>query len=186
MNQVLNDKDLLTIIALKTNFFTQLSMLKVCKKWNSIIKQHIKFESINDWEDEFCFEPFFYVQDVYCDYDVPANFEWVGTLENEKPYIELSTMIKNTEAQYGVHKYNLVSTNINEVYFFQNGVHDEDEWYLFGKIEKTWFFMVASCDYTGFDCRGSIRFYFSDDPWSLIAFGMSNKSRRTFLEFFTD
>lgn len=178
MNQVLNNQDLLKIIALKTDFFTQISMTKVCQKWNVVVRECIMFKPVDNWRKKVDSEPFGYL-DLF---DTEDNFEWVGAKEYKKSFEELSSMVKKNKP-FTNDSLNFVLTNIDDIYFYQNGVHDEEDWYLFGKMENVWFFMAASCDYTGFDCRGSIRFYFSEEPYSLIKFGMTDQSRKQFTKF---
>lgn len=52
--------------------------------------------------------------------------------------------------------------NIKDVLFIRPGENDEISWQLVAKLKNNvYIFYVASCDYTGFDCRGGMRIYAS-------------------------
>lgn len=54
---------------------------------------------------------------------------------------------------------------IVEVYDYQEGIHDEKDWYFIGKVKYDdgykYISYVAFADYTGFDCQGSMKLYIS-------------------------
>jgi len=54
--------------------------------------------------------------------------------------------------------------NVRFVYYFEVGKPDYDQWRLVGILKNgLYFYYDAGCDYTGFDCQGSMRLYLSDD-----------------------
>ena len=67
--------------------------------------------------------------------------------------------------------------NILEYYWIHegenDGMGDDEAWHLFCKIkaedgENAYVYYTASCDYTGFDCQGSMRMYISRNANALI------------------
>ncbi len=63
--------------------------------------------------------------------------------------------------------------NISEYYWVHEGENEEEDWHLLCKINtddnsSAYIYYTASCDYTGFDCRGSMRIYISRNAKSLI------------------
>ncbi len=177
MNEVLSTKDLIILIASKTNILTKIAMAKVCRKWNIVLKNNVTFDSISNWKNIVDVEPFSYIEL----YDHPENYVCIDDSTN---YAEMSFMVEANAHNITYCResclHNIGFTIISDVYFYQNGEHDEQNWYLFGKMKHLYFFMIASCDYTGFDCRGLIKFYFAKDPYSVITFGMTNDARNLF------
>lgn len=61
----------------------------------------------------------------------------------------------------------LMNSKFDEIYFMQRGEPDGDAWLLLAKIHDTYICFEASCDYTGFDCRGGGTFGYSID-WPTV------------------
>jgi hypothetical protein len=51
--------------------------------------------------------------------------------------------------------------NNNKFYFIQIGENDGKSWNILTKINNNYIYFTASCDYTGFDCRGGGSFGYS-------------------------
>jgi len=56
--------------------------------------------------------------------------------------------------------------NIKKIYFYKEGKNDISPWYFIGEIsyeEKSlYIYYEGLCDYTGFDCQGSMKLYISE------------------------
>lgn len=73
------------------------------------------------------------------------------------------------------------TTDLDKLYFYQEGCNDEDPWILIGKLHKCekfknglYFHFKASCDFTGFDCQGGGIISLESDLQSLIDFVSSD------------
>jgi len=78
---------------------------------------------------------------------------------------------------------NIVKTDItnfiNTIYFYQVGCNDQEAWIIIFKSNNDLYGLyTASCDYTGFDCRGSIDLYLSTDLGKVISFGLNEEDRK--------
>ncbi len=74
--------------------------------------------------------------------------------------------------------------NITEVFYFQNGEHDQEQWYLVAKLDNGVFaYYCAGCDYTGFDCQGSMRLTLADTLDNLLEYALGEWRRTEFYEF---
>lgn len=55
--------------------------------------------------------------------------------------------------------------DIMKVYWYQEGINDEQPWYFVGKIKCNnkykYIFYIGECDYTGFECQGIMKMYIS-------------------------
>jgi hypothetical protein len=55
----------------------------------------------------------------------------------------------------------------SKVYFHQIGECDEDAWiFIIKRPDNVYLYFSASCDYTGFDCRGGGDLFYIKDDWS--------------------
>jgi hypothetical protein len=71
-----------------------------------------------------------------------------------------------------------LDTSDKLIWFLQNGENDGESWILILKTsDNIYCYYEASCDYTGFDCRGSIDLFYSSDPNKLWTMGLSNSVR---------
>jgi hypothetical protein len=75
---------------------------------------------------------------------------------------------------------------INHYYWIYEGVNDEVPWRtLFNYLDKNrktrYGFYIGECDYTGFDCRGSMRLYVSDNLDVLIQKAFTNEDYRLYI-----
>jgi len=78
--------------------------------------------------------------------------------------------------------------NIDAIYYFEVGENDGSEWRLVGTLGEKYggqyfFFYEAGCDYTGFDCRGSMRLYLSDTFEELAKYAMTETTRQNVHRF---
>ncbi len=151
----------------------------VCKLWHKTIEDYPSLLTLIPIDyTEFDRYPWDSIGD--CVEFNNENFKWVL---NETPVLssnELFNLITLKSDGYPSLKIN--EDMIEEVYFYHNGENDEEPWYILGKLTNNmYFYMDASCDYTGFDCQGSIDFYFSTCVKSMILFGMINRSRELLL-----
>ncbi|CAH6420633.1 Hypothetical protein HVR_LOCUS1242 [uncultured virus] len=55
----------------------------------------------------------------------------------------------------------LILSKYDKVYYMQEGEGDGDSWIICAKVDKLYIYFEASCDYTGFDCRGGGTFAYS-------------------------
>lgn len=70
--------------------------------------------------------------------------------------------------------------NITEIYFQQDGEKDEETWILVYHTNAyggLYVYFEASCDYTGFDCRGGGEVKYSRNYDNLIRFGLPEEVR---------
>lgn len=61
----------------------------------------------------------------------------------------------------------LMNLKFDEVYFMQEGQCDGEPWFILAKVKGFYIYFEASCDYTGFDCRGGGTFGYSND-WKTV------------------
>lgn len=61
----------------------------------------------------------------------------------------------------------LMNLKFDEVYFMQQGQCDGDSWFILAKVKAFYIYFEASCDLTGFDCRGGGTFGYSLD-WKTV------------------
>ncbi len=63
--------------------------------------------------------------------------------------------------------------NVEHYYWISPGANDEVPWMALCKLKNgVYVFYKGECDYTGFDCQGSMELYASKDPAILIKFAM--------------
>jgi len=68
--------------------------------------------------------------------------------------------------------------DVEEIIASEVGENDGSSWIMLGKLKSGLFFFIeASCDYTGWGCQESGRSYVSDTKEKLIRFGMSDGDR---------
>jgi hypothetical protein len=171
--------DILTHIFKYCPYFDLLSCHLVCKLWLRVIEKHpdaLWWLPPIDWStiDRYPLNSF-----VVC----PPI---CSTVVNEEPIgdeQDLTNMIQRNlnENVYNINVYYRLfrDDNIEHVYFYKDGVPDEESWYILGQLcGGIYFFMDASCDYTGFDCKGAIHFTFARSLHGLIMFGTTSKPRR--------
>jgi hypothetical protein len=77
-----------------------------------------------------------------------------------------------------------LDNDIRVVYMYQEGEHDIKPWYFIGLIENTkgiyYVYYEADCDYTGFDCQGSMTLYISKYLDRIIRFALPENVRTKF------
>ncbi len=67
--------------------------------------------------------------------------------------------------------------NLQEIFYFQTGQCDGDNWYVLGQFSNgVYFYINAWCDYTGFDCQSGIRVHCSKDLNLLKKMGIVDKN----------
>lgn len=66
--------------------------------------------------------------------------------------------------------------DIMKVYWYQEGINDEQPWYFIGKIKCNnkykYIFYIGECDYTGFECQGIMKMYISKSFKKIINFAI--------------
>jgi hypothetical protein len=73
--------------------------------------------------------------------------------------------------------------NIEEFYWIKEGAHDEEFWEAVGKLTNgSYFFYTAGCDYTGFDCQGTMKLILSPYFANLVQYGMPEASYQLYDE----
>ena len=71
--------------------------------------------------------------------------------------------------------------NIEEYYWIHEGSNDSEEWGACGILENgVYFFFLAKCDYTGFDCQGEMKLYVSKSFETLCEHGMGERYYRVY------
>lgn len=73
--------------------------------------------------------------------------------------------------------------NIKEYYWIFPGANDWNPWMTLCRLDNdVYVFYKGECDYTGFDCQGSMEIYASKDPSVLIHQGMGNWDYDMYME----
>lgn len=70
------------------------------------------------------------------------------------------------------------------VYFYRVGEHDSDSWIIIGQSDTYYIYFEASCDYTGFDCRGGGDFYYHTDWTYLWNMCITDCCRKLMLKYY--
>ncbi len=77
---------------------------------------------------------------------------------------------------------------ISHYYWIHEGRNDEDAWralfqyYDTNKNEYRYGFYIGECDYTGFDCQGSMDIYVADDYSVLIQRALADSDYALYIE----
>jgi hypothetical protein len=72
--------------------------------------------------------------------------------------------------------------NIVRYYWIYEGHNDEHPWYALGQLKSgAYFFYVAECDYTGFDCQGGMKLWVSKSFQNLIDHAMTDSEYQEYL-----
>ncbi len=62
---------------------------------------------------------------------------------------------------------------------YSEGQNDERPWHLLGRLlNGNFFYLVADCNYSGFDCRGKMALYAAPDVQTIIDLAMTPAARR--------
>lgn len=78
-------------------------------------------------------------------------------------------MTEATQAEVGP-----FPTNIEEHFWIRPGHNDGDSWMACGRLTNgNYFFFTGGCDYTGFDCQGSMSLWVSSSWQNIVEQGMS-------------
>lgn len=71
--------------------------------------------------------------------------------------------------------------HVAEIIQMQDGVHDELDWIIYGKLHDGRYFAVrAGCDYTGWDCRAGNSGDVAGTLEAIVRFGLSDEERKRF------
>lgn len=66
--------------------------------------------------------------------------------------------------------------DIVDVYWYKSGINDEEPWEFIGKIKYNdtyrYIYYIGECDYTGFDCQGSMKLYISESLNTILTYGI--------------
>jgi len=78
-----------------------------------------------------------------------------------------------------------LNNHIKTVYMYQEGIHEEKPWWFIGELEnpsygRYYVYYEAECDYTGFDCQGTMTMYISNYFDRIIRFALPEKVRTKF------
>ncbi len=75
--------------------------------------------------------------------------------------------------------------NIREYYWINDGKNDEHPWYVLGRLTNdAYFYFVASCNFSGFECEGQMALYLANDLQTLYDNGMEAAARLRFASCF--
>jgi hypothetical protein len=72
----------------------------------------------------------------------------------------------------------LWSFEFDEVYYFQEGANDMEEWMLFVRVGDLYIYYEAWCDLTGFECQGRQDVHYSKDLDTIWNNGLRSESVR--------
>lgn len=72
--------------------------------------------------------------------------------------------------------------NVDQYYWIHEGANDEEPWITLCKLRNgVYVFYKGECDYTGFDCQGSMELYASKNPSELIEYAMTISDYRLYI-----
>jgi hypothetical protein len=72
-------------------------------------------------------------------------------------------------------------TKIEKIYCYQEGENDKEDWFLFAKLTNGIFIVYsATCDYSGFDCRGGMELQASRDFNTIFEKGLADPDRELY------
>ena len=73
--------------------------------------------------------------------------------------------------------------NVEHYYWIHEGQNDEEPWFTICRLTNgVYVFYKGECDYTGFDCQGSMELYASKDPAVLIHMAMGEWDYTKYIE----
>ncbi len=103
------------------------------------------------------------------------SYPFLFISENDEYKIEnilIMMFDKNLKKEKINLKYFDFPSNIEDVYWFEEGINDEKPWMFVGKVrykdKYKYIYYVAEADYTGFDCQGYMKLYVSKSLNRLI------------------
>jgi len=147
------DVDVLNEIFKYFNLKQLISIKSVNKLFNQLSSDQIKnIIDGNIYPDDY-FDNHNIINDEY-------NYP-ISSLFNNEGYWSINHVDINKD---DIVNYHLMITKlyfINNVYYYQYGENDGNDWILIGKIDDFYIVFEASCDYTGFDCQGGGEFNYS-------------------------
>jgi hypothetical protein len=74
-------------------------------------------------------------------------------------------------------------SNIQEHFWIRPGRNDGDSWMACGRLTNgNYFFFTGGCDYTGFDCQGSMSLWVSSSWKNIVEQGMSRGNYELYLK----
>lgn len=98
--------------------------------------------------------------------DFKQPFDFINVLPNYELKNIISIMFnKKLKTEKLDINYINFPKNIVNVYWYDKGIYDEKPWQFIGRIKYKdsyrFVYIIADCDYTGFDCQGSMKLYIS-------------------------
>jgi len=109
------------------------------------------------------------------EYPIKSYFSWEGEWQYGPILYESPVTCSEKEM--------LDTTKFVKVFLAQPGENDEEAWKFLVKHENgCYIFFDASCDYTGFDCQGGGKIFYSKDPKQMWLFGLDDITREQLLE----
>ena len=108
-----------------------------------------------------------------------------GYIDYQKDY-EPAEFIRGLPSDPPIEVMNFGEEHIEEYFWIHPGENDEDAWHCLGRLKDQgkgsyYFYYTASCDYTGFDCQGSMRMFVSKDKKKLWEEGMTAREREALI-----
>ena len=98
---------------------------------------------------------------------IPDNSIYYEALNNNAVYAYNSSIgdfeikrvpmenMREYKLQWPEEKYVLTDKTVSSVCYYREGENEEEPWLIIGKFKSNeYFYFIASCDYTGFDCQG--------------------------------
>lgn len=113
--------------------------------------------------------------DLHCNWDEgdimaiigPDDIDFMPQQTSEDGIDDVKAFWKDSESFYD---------NLKEIFHFQTGQRDGDDWNVLGQFSNgVFFYITAWCDYTGFDCQSGVRVHCSRDLDLLKKMGIVQK-----------
>ncbi len=71
--------------------------------------------------------------------------------------------------------------DVKEICGIKEGANDEEAWRIYGRLKDgRWFYLEASCDYTGWDCQAGGSATIAKSRQEIETMGMGNEAREVF------
>ena len=72
-------------------------------------------------------------------------------------------------------------TEVRRVFHMREGENDGPSWLAIGRVaDGRYFYLIAGCDYTGWDCQAGGQCWVSHDLDNLLQFGIDDDARTVF------
>jgi hypothetical protein len=97
----------------------------------------------------------------------------VNAYHDSEGYWKVQGIVLPGMKEYEIRERKLTKETVSKIFFYREGENDGNEWIIVGKmINDDYFSFQASCDYTGFCCRGGGEIVFAPSSESLRERGL--------------